>query len=221
MEIVAKRMKTDAERQALKKLALAIADGTYPLDGYEGLDANRLADRLYAEVAQRVAHLQLEDSLAAHGLVAGEEFLLPKGTMVYAEIGKRFWANSIDGIILYVVNTAIGVGILFMLDINLLNTEPLHTFTLQLIISFFVLTIYHTLLVASPWQGSVGKRLVGIRVTDMQGNRISVGRSLGRSLAQYLSGLIFMIGYLMAFNSPKRQALHDRIAGTVVLAGKG
>jgi uncharacterized RDD family membrane protein YckC len=72
---------------------------------------------------------------------------------------------------------------------------------------------------SSRWQATLGKRAVGIRVTDLDGRRISFPRALGRTLAKLLSTLIFMIGYLMAGWTERKQALHDLIAGTLVVRG--
>jgi len=57
----------------------------------------------------------------------------------------------------------------------------------------------------------------GIKVTDMNGNRLSLGRASARHFAKYLSGIICSIGYLVALFTERKQALHDLIVGTVVL----
>ena len=58
---------------------------------------------------------------------------------------------------------------------------------------------------------------LGIQVTDLEGNRISFGKALGRNLAKIISALIFYIGFIMAAFTAKKQALHDMIAGTLVV----
>jgi uncharacterized RDD family membrane protein YckC len=54
-------------------------------------------------------------------------------------------------------------------------------------------------------------------VTDLEGRRIGFGRATGRYFAKILSSLTLFIGYLMAGFTEKKQALHDMIAGTLVL----
>jgi uncharacterized RDD family membrane protein YckC len=61
------------------------------------------------------------------------------------------------------------------------------------------------------------KKAMGIKVVDLQGNRISFPRAFGRFFATYLSGIILGIGYLMALFTGKRQTLHDMIASTLVV----
>ena len=74
----------------------------------------------------------------------------------------------------------------------------------------------HVLGVASPLQGSPGKRVFSLKVVDPAGGRPSFARAAGRHLAAGLSWLTLNIGHLLALPAPHR-ALHDRIAGTRVL----
>jgi uncharacterized RDD family membrane protein YckC len=78
------------------------------------------------------------------------------------------------------------------------------------------LWIYFAILESSAWQGTVGKKVLGLRVTDLNGNRISFGRATGRFFAKLVSNFTFMIGYIMAGFTAKKQALHDMIAGCLV-----
>ena len=70
---------------------------------------------------------------------------------------------------------------------------------------------------SSSKQGTLGKMAIGIKVTDLEGKRITFGRATGRHFGKYLSYFTMYIGYLMAAFTQKRQALHDIIAGTLVL----
>jgi uncharacterized RDD family membrane protein YckC len=70
---------------------------------------------------------------------------------------------------------------------------------------------------SSERQATIGKGAMGIYVTDIDGNRISFLRATGRYFAKYLSGFILLIGYIMAAFTARKQALHDILAGTLVL----
>lgn len=70
---------------------------------------------------------------------------------------------------------------------------------------------------SSAEQATLGKRAVGIRVTDVDGGRISFARATGRYFAKILSILTLLVGYFMAAFTPRKQALHDMIAGTLVV----
>ncbi len=76
---------------------------------------------------------------------------------------------------------------------------------------------YYAAMESSSNQATVGKMALGIKVTDLEGNRISFGRALGRNLAKIISALIFYIGFIMAAFTAKKQALHDMIANTLVV----
>jgi uncharacterized RDD family membrane protein YckC len=77
--------------------------------------------------------------------------------------------------------------------------------------------LYYSLLESSVWQGTLGKKALGLEVTDLDGNRISFGRATGRFFAKFISAIILFIGYIMAGFTEKKQALHDIIAGTLVI----
>lgn len=70
---------------------------------------------------------------------------------------------------------------------------------------------------ASGWQATPGKRAFGIKVTDLRGARISFLRAVGRYLGTWLSALLLGVGYLMVAWTAQKQALHDKLAGTVVV----
>jgi uncharacterized RDD family membrane protein YckC len=76
---------------------------------------------------------------------------------------------------------------------------------------------YYSGMESSPLQATIGKLVVGIYVTDLQGQRISFGRATGRWFGKIISGAILLIGYLMAGFTEKKQALHDMMARCLVL----
>jgi len=77
--------------------------------------------------------------------------------------------------------------------------------------------LYSTAMESSRHQGTLGKMAMGIKVTDMDGNRISFARSNGRFFGKWVSGAIMNIGYLMAAFTEKKQALHDILANCLVV----
>lgn len=77
--------------------------------------------------------------------------------------------------------------------------------------------LYFALQDSSQKQGTFGKQIVGIKVTDLQGNRISFGRATGRYFAKWITGCTCGIGLLMPLWTEKKQTLHDMIAGCLAL----
>ena len=77
--------------------------------------------------------------------------------------------------------------------------------------------LYEALLTSSSWQGTIGKRVLHLKVVDEAGNRISFGRSTGRFFAKILSSMFFCIGFIMIGFTERKTGLHDMLAGTKVL----
>ena len=76
---------------------------------------------------------------------------------------------------------------------------------------------YYASLQSSKWQATIGKKLLKIKVTTMEGRRIGFIRATVRYIVMFGLSSIFFIGYLLALFTPRRQALHDLIARTVVV----
>ncbi len=83
----------------------------------------------------------------------------------------------------------------------------------------FIVLLYFAYMESSRWQGTCGKILVGLRVTDLDARHISFLRTIGRNLGRVLSG-IFGIGYVAMLFTRRKQTLHDRLASCMVLRSK-
>jgi len=129
--------------------------------------------------------------------------------MDYAGFWRRFAAYIIDSILISVV---------FWLAVLILGAIADDG---GVIVAYILGTIgafvYYAGMESSSNQATVGKIALGIQVTDLQGNRVSFGKALGRNLAKILSALILYIGFIMAAFTEKKQGLHDMIAGTLVV----
>jgi len=126
----------------------------------------------------------------------------------YAGFWVRFGAAFIDGLI----TTAIGFIILYATGGSFENQSPINN-----LINVVIAWIYAAAMESSDRQATLGKIAVGIKVTDMNGERISFGKATGRHFAKIISAIILLIGYIMAAFDAKKQALHDKMAGTLVL----
>ena len=139
----------------------------------------------------------------------------------YGGFWIRVVAAIIDAIILRVVVTPVsmifgGLGMAGMMSgfphrgLGLLGGGV--TFVLLLFGSW----LYEALMESSSYQATLGKMIFGMKVTDLNGNRISFGRATGRHFAKWLSGMILGIGYIMVGFTERKQGLHDLLAGTLV-----
>ncbi len=77
--------------------------------------------------------------------------------------------------------------------------------------------LYFAGLESSGYQATIGKMIMGLRVTDMNGNKIGFVRASLRHVFKFISQIILLIGMVIAVFSEKKQALHDLGAGTMVL----
>ena len=91
----------------------------------------------------------------------------------------------------------------------------------SLIVGRLILTwLYHAMLESGPHQATWGKRIVGVKVTSVTGQRISFGHATGRYFSTFLTGMTMGIGYLMVAFTDKKQALHDMVANTLVVQNR-
>jgi uncharacterized RDD family membrane protein YckC len=134
----------------------------------------------------------------------------------YAGFWPRLGALLIDQILLSVAAFIVGFVIGFIVGASGgdLTNGLVWAINVIVIVGYY---LYYAIMESSPAQATVGKQALGIQVTDLEGNRISFWRALGRNLAKIVSVLTLFIGYLMAGFTARKQALHDLIASTLVV----
>jgi uncharacterized RDD family membrane protein YckC len=110
--------------------------------------------------------------------------------------------------------------IAFVLDLAVLGVVMLMMhFTVPYIAPFLVWVAYKTLFECSAVQATPGKRAMDLIVTDSQGKRLTLGKSLLRTLVAFISVFTGFMIYLVALFTPRRQTLHDLVADTLVVPG--
>ena len=154
--------------------------------------------------------------------------------MNYAGFWKRFAAAIIDGIILGILNWIALTPILGMMGITMPGfpmsgmsggdfdpAELVGTMSAMFGVGWLVKTVvdilYHAFMESSKFQGSIGKTALGMIVTDTSGAKLDFMKAAIRNAGKIISGFILAIGYIMAGFTEKKQALHDMIAGTLVV----
>lgn len=153
----------------------------------------------------------------------------------YAGFWLRFVAIIIDGIIISILQSVVIMPIFAMLgfgfattsgfDFNNVSEEDVVGMAVAFIaavsaimtVSFVIQTLYFSLMESSKHQATVGKMALGLKVTDTNGDKLDFVKALLRQLGKIVSGMIFLIGYIMAGITDKKQALHDMIAGALVV----
>jgi uncharacterized RDD family membrane protein YckC len=88
---------------------------------------------------------------------------------------------------------------------------------IEILVGMLILSwLYSAGLESSAWQATMGKRLLGLSVTDRQGRRISFVRATARFAARALIFLTAFIGFLI-IALPIRRGVHDLVTGTLVV----
>jgi len=78
--------------------------------------------------------------------------------------------------------------------------------------------LYYALCESSSWQGTLGKKWLRLWVSDLEGRPVTFGRASARFFGKIITGFVpFGIGYFLAGFTARKQALHDILAGCLVL----
>jgi uncharacterized RDD family membrane protein YckC len=139
------------------------------------------------------------------------------GPTVYAGFWVRFAAVVLDSLLVGLLGTLIGFVLGFVGA--LLGLGDGGTSLLGGVAGAVIGWLYFAITESSQHRASPGKRALRLQVlTADEEQRISFLRATGRWAARYLSLLLFFVGYLMQPFTARKQALHDLLAGTVVVA---
>lgn len=131
----------------------------------------------------------------------------------YAGFWWRFLAYLIDNIIISTVMWILLIPVFAIFGISMyslqqsganLDNDPAFIGSIVLgysmvgILSLVGTWLYYALMESSKHQGTLGKMALKIKVTDYEGNRVNFGQATGRYFGKIISGIILMIGYIMA-----------------------
>jgi uncharacterized RDD family membrane protein YckC len=132
---------------------------------------------------------------------------------VYAGFWWRALAAVLDWIVLTVIDgiVAFAVGMEAMIREGMSTQGPIATYT------FVIGFLYFPLMESSRLRASLGKLACGLMVVDEDGRQIGFARAFGRNIGKFLSALILFVGFMMAGWTHRKQALHDMMAGCLVL----
>jgi uncharacterized RDD family membrane protein YckC len=144
-----------------------------------------------------------------------------------------FWlrvaAYIIDAVVLYPATWAMGFCVGFFGTFSISSMAALagtqvDTAKIKMLViisaiiaGVLVACVYYTLFESSSIQATPGKVLLGLKVSDTSGRRISIPKAYKRYWGKLLSGLILGIGFMMAGWTLQKQALHDKMAETMVI----
>jgi uncharacterized RDD family membrane protein YckC len=132
----------------------------------------------------------------------------------YGGFWVRLVALTLDNAVVFLLLLAAVLGLSALAALT--GVESL-TDLLSWLVLGFVPFLYWPVLESSGWQATVGKRIMGLQVTDAEGGRLSFMHALMRMLAKIVSYIPFGLGFAMAAFTARKQALHDLIVKTLVV----
>ncbi len=152
----------------------------------------------------------------------------------YAGFWLRFVALIIDGLIIGAAQTFVIVPILAAMglgfaggmgNMDMSNPDDVAGLVGAVmamagsvwILSMAIQILYYSFMESSKFQATFGKMALGLKVTDASGAKLDFGKAFIRNLCKLISNVTLLIGYIIAGFTEKKQALHDIIAGTLVV----
>lgn len=142
--------------------------------------------------------------------------------MIYAGFWRRIGAGVIDNVVLHigcgVILSLFGVSLFNDMDVDIsLSMVNKQVLTTTGSVGILASWLYYAFFQSSKYMATPGMMLLGMRLTTYQNTRVSFLRATGRFFASLLSALLFCFGYLMIVFTPRKQALHDYMAKTLVV----
>ena len=139
---------------------------------------------------------------------------LQDATYDYAGFWRRVLAFILDQLIIGVAVSIVAYAVAGGdFDSPMFDTDGDPSDALTLVAAW----LYYAFQESSAQQTTLGKRALGIIVSDTSGRRLSFGRATGRHFAKYLSVITLGIGFIMVAFTRRKQGLHDLLAETLVL----
>ncbi|SMQ78238.1 RDD family protein [Bacillus sp. OV166] len=168
--------------------------------------------------------------------------------MSYAPFKIRIYASLLDYLVIVIYGIFIGgISFVFRSFLNpLFTSSPVKAELTGFFMMTLPVTLYFILCECSKWQGTLGKRKMGIRVVDGVGQRIGIGRSAFRTAIKffpwevahfgiwrlmlptdfseftvyvilYAVNLVIFLYLIIPLTNKKRKNVYDWIAGTEVV----
>lgn len=129
------------------------------------------------------------------------------------EYRAGFWIR----LIAFIIDTIILSLVQFVLSFLIRDYSLTEMNVLTTVINIILTFLYFVLLQVKFNGQTLGKKITGIRVANLDGGRVSIGKmALREIVGKFVSSLILLIGFLMAAGKSKR-ALHDYMAKTIVI----
>ncbi|HEY3758107.1 MAG TPA: RDD family protein [Opitutaceae bacterium] len=143
-----------------------------------------------------------------------------------------FWIRSvawfIDFVLLFVVSTVVGLLLaeLMLRDVVFAIRPPApgeiaaSSYWMFVAVRFLIntaISLTYFVALIRRYDATWGKMALGLKVLRPNGDKLGVGRIIGREFAKALSAMIIFLGFIMAGWDKEKRALHDYICDTRVV----
>ncbi len=152
---------------------------------------------------------------------AGESAVMSE--LNYAGFWIRFGAKFIDGLIMYAVSLVcqLTAGLGASPFANRGPEMAVGSMALMMVVGValpLMIRIAYNGWMVGRFGATLGKMATGVKVVRSDGGGVTYGRAFGRAAAEIVSGMVCLIGYIIAaFDNPQKRALHDHMCDTRVV----
>lgn len=161
--------------------------------------------------SKKIGQIEFADSnqateRVAHNQPPVAENAVAQMQVKYAGFWIRWVASFIDGLVLLIPNIILSIVFTALL-------MP----TLGTIFSYIILWAYY-ISMTKKYGATLGKKALGLQVASDNSDNLTLSQVIFReTIGKIISMIILFIGYMMAGSTKRKQALHDKIAGTIVV----
>lgn len=135
----------------------------------------------------------------------------PELDVTYAGLGIRSLTTFIDLVIIS------GLMIIPEILFFSFNFNEIDYNGYRFLIFMIIWVVYHAGFDSSASQATIGKRFLNLKIIDLYGKRLSIGRAVFRCLSVFISIAPVGLGIWFISTEPKKQGWHDLIAGSYVI----
>jgi uncharacterized RDD family membrane protein YckC len=136
------------------------------------------------------------------------------------------YAGFVTRLIAWIIDQLVVAGFTFIsgwIASFVLDTLPFDNQVYELTVALILVIVNFAFLLfyfIGLWMISgqtLGKSIMGLRIVRADGERLKLRNAILRFIGYPISGMLLFLGYLMVLVDRRRQALHDKIGGTIVV----
>ncbi len=133
-----------------------------------------------------------------------------------ADFWIRLLAFIIDLFIILLLWNLLSFVVMNLLSLSNFDIEPDILKLIFYIVAIIMMGAYNVIMETSKRQATIGKQIFKLTVGDAEGNALSLGQVIRRTLAKLVTCLTLGVGYILILFNKEKQAIHDILVNTYV-----